>query len=135
MKEMYKTRLLLLADKLDKVHKEYPEKFDFNNYIRGTWHDFGSLNLETTCGTSGCALGWATTIPELQKLGFRLVQGAGLYAILASDSWEDLAIKAFGINRTECSFLFIPAEYENSLPKDASAKEVADRIREFVSIR
>ncbi|WP_230684392.1 hypothetical protein, partial [Streptococcus pneumoniae] len=55
-----KNRLNLLADFLDTLPRK---KFDFSRFGNG------DLRLEPSCKAAGCALGWATTIPQFRRLG------------------------------------------------------------------
>ncbi|MGH7749129.1 MAG: hypothetical protein ACREQ5_30855, partial [Candidatus Dormibacteria bacterium] len=59
-------RLLRLADFLE---NDVPaDRFDFAHWVGKDWAGAPDLS----CGTSACALGWATTIPEFQALGLKL---------------------------------------------------------------
>lgn len=69
------------------------------------------------CGTSACALGWATTIPELRRLGLRLrFVNEGYGAIVVYGLQHDFAAARaiFGLTSEEVLFLFsdstLPAE-------------------------
>lgn len=124
-------RLSRLADFLDTLP---PERFDF-----GTWASDADINQ---CGTTACALGWATTIPEFQALGLQLrpVEDPIIKCFVALESWVDdsntfaASIAAcgsvFGLTSKEAQYLFFP---EYHLPFDASANQVAAHIRKFVA--
>lgn len=58
-------RLLKLADFLKKLPAN---RFDYTSWVGLDWQ--GKQDL--SCGTTGCALGWATTMPEFRRLGLRL---------------------------------------------------------------
>ena len=59
--------LLDLANFLDKLP---PERFKYNDWVGKDWG--GKLDL--SCGTTACALGWATQIPSIAAKGLRLAQ-------------------------------------------------------------
>lgn len=136
-------RLLVLAEFLDKLP---PERFEYSHWIA----DDGSAT-KTSCGTSGCALGWAASMPEFQALGLEIVPSGPLSGIKYKGSswWENYAIvRIFG---TGLDDLFFPHLCEKSCedqldeetgrcPKysadhNASPQYVAEKIRKFVAAR
>lgn len=136
-----KNRLLKLADFLEKLP---PERFNYAHWVGLDWK--GDPNL--SCGTTACALGWATTIPSLQKAGLTLHQpreacGAGFVALcgeeppnyLTENSISEMAaMRVFGLTSEEATFLFYPytdMDGHESPNQDASAKVVAKHIRRF----
>lgn len=103
-------RLLRLADFLDTVP---PEQFDYNIWFNGT-----ALG---ECGTTACALGWATAIPEFQALGLELrsdepwPSGESRYVALRNTEergWkkcsEEAAEVVFGLTKKQHDFVFLP---------------------------
>jgi len=76
---VHRRRLRALAKLLRSLTpRETREHFYMGSWFRqlGTQPHHVPLNPTkkdlTTCGTSACALGWATTIPELQRAGLTL---------------------------------------------------------------
>lgn len=65
MERKYKNRLLKLADFLETVP---PKRFRFSSWVGDDWQGREDLS----CGTTACAVGWASTIPAFRKLGLRL---------------------------------------------------------------
>jgi hypothetical protein len=138
--------LLKLAGLLEALP---PERFDYSIWADDTtWSPSVPLTAPT-CGTKACALGWATTMPEL---GLEL--RAGDHAVLVCKVGEryagatEVAAEAFDIEEAEAEYLFLPETpdpryFENvdvgddaASPNDeASAKEVAAHIRRFVESR
>lgn len=92
-------RLLKLADFLEKLPKE---RFNFSSWVGDDWE--GAKDL--SCGTTACALGWATAMPEFHRLGLKL----------DSEGWPrynrevgaDAAKSIFAIDSEEAEFLFTP---------------------------
>lgn len=140
---IYKRRLLKLANFLDKLP---PHRFDFRTWAGYNWKGKADLS----CGTSACAMGWATTFPSFRRLGLRLAQeafGSGrAWVYLKGRPRGDgpwlAGKKIFGLNKEEFNFLFISYEninvfmYDrNSLGPLSSAKEVANHIRFFAEKR
>ncbi len=147
--------LLKLADLLDSLP---PERFDYCMWAGSDWAPGTGLS----CGTTACALGWATTIPEL---GLELRRGevlncyvsrVGQVAHPAIEGPHSLecAAEAFDVSPEEAAFLFCAEELNPRLrpeteddylseepegamspDEDATAKEVAAHIRRFVAER
>jgi hypothetical protein len=139
-------RLLTLADFLDTVPEE---QFCFAMWVDDNYNGRPLRG----CGTTACAMGWATQIPEFQALGLALVDLARPYrpnmfepAILGTDKAGMATITnrglaaarfLFGLTHAQACRLFMPHddEYdddENSLSEEATAKQVAEHIRRFV---
>lgn len=144
---VFALRLLKLARFLDTLP---PERFYFGRWASAVCID--------DCGTTACAMGWATTIPAFRKLGLRLFNNNGFpwVGMEGDDSfyWQSNPEKAgaaiFGLDEEEFSFLFLPREdldgeremtdqeemFGRTAPsKTSSAKEVADHIRYFVKYK
>jgi hypothetical protein len=66
-KTTFRNRLLTLAALLRRVKRE---QFDMDHWVNP--HTWGG-KLDFSCGTSGCVLGWATTIPSFRKAGLRML--------------------------------------------------------------
>jgi hypothetical protein len=139
-------RLLILATFLETVPEH---KFDLMN-----WRDTGLEKLtlgerlsgdymsnekllNNSCGTTGCAIGWACTIPEFIKDGFTW---SGLCPILTDNSKEwrgwskewyglDAILNFFNIDESTTFHLFEDNSYDDD---KSGSKDVANRIREVV---
>lgn len=138
---MNKELLLKLADVLDKVPGHM---WDFSTWVDGP----GDL-ADPACGTTACALGWATVMPEFRDLGLRLVwSGLSMQMVphmigspYAPDwaSAKEASRDLFETTAREFEAMFIPdADREDDdeesfghsqLGPNASAKDVADHIR------
>lgn len=84
-------RLELLVKKLNEIQED--------QFSLGIWWS------EDECGTTGCAMGWATTIPEFQRLGLRRV---GKMVELGPLEAYGAAIRLFGIQYETAHHLFSP---------------------------
>ena len=88
---------------------------------------------DLSCGTSACAMGWATTIPEFKEMGLRLEQttrnGQGFIAFGEFKHFE-AAAKFMDITLKEAEYLFNPDQYPDD--EDTSRLQVCDRIENFV---
>jgi hypothetical protein len=140
MNQIQCDRLIRLADFIEKLP---PERFDFSTWVGDEWEGKPDLS----CGTTACAVGWASTMPEFRALGLELgpigPHESMAYPRLVGSKvrgWSG-AIEActtvFGLTESEAAFLFVarndPEDNENDqLPEDATAKDVAARIRSFV---
>jgi len=129
-------RLLRLARLLRT--KKVQRRFDFRFWVGGNWK--GAWDL--SCGTTACALGWATTDPYFRRLGLRLTRDFEVTRLgVAGVDWDELdtnvellfpATSLFGITVLEASDLFVPGY---KLPAGASALQVAEHIEAFVAAR
>jgi hypothetical protein len=146
---VYKQRLLALAELLETLPRK---RFDYSHWAGDEWK--GKTDL--SCGTSACALGWATTMPSLRKLGLRLVKDlSGWVAVkLISKNGTfmnetEAAHEVFGVSEQEFQYLFIPGDDDEdediTLPElglntyapgeNATPKQVAKHIRKFVKAK
>ena len=154
--DIHKARLLKLADFLAQLP---PDRFNFATWVGDTEWQQGLL--AQGCGTTACALGWATAIPEFAELGLVIVKGwqedkHGVPAHVRlkgddqGDFWQATLAATrhvFGMDELETNLLFTPTECESEeeddqspsegfedgrLPRDASAWAVAEHIRQFV---
>lgn len=127
----YKKRLRRLA----KVVLENEGRFNFSSWVDdGTYQGKPDLS----CGTTACALGWATTVPAFRKEGLRLfTDEVGTYPVCGSDPGSLAGRKVFGITSAESYMLFTPnaqqASYGDSPGPDASASEWADHVERFIA--
>jgi hypothetical protein len=142
--EVFKNRLLELAKLLRKLPKK---RFNYTHWVGNDWKGKPDLS----CGTTACALGWATTIPSLRKQGLRLLKIQDVFQVTLKGysgashlAPEHAAQEIFGLNNNEFEYLFIPDSgivlpelgLNNEGPvMCASAKEVAKHIREFVKAK
>lgn len=140
MKALHKNRLLKLAEFLDKLPKE---KFDFSSVI--------SKN-EGKCGTICCAVGWLPTVfprswmwdfvagDETHINVFRKVpngEDTKSSHHWHCDFWVDVS-KFFGMTEKEVEQLFFPEmdrpwDPDFMLGEEATANEVADSIRDYIT--
>jgi hypothetical protein len=109
--------LLKLADLLESLP---PERFDYCMWAGSDWSPESGLS----CGTTACALGWATTIPEL---GLELRRGEVLNCYVsrvgqvahhpASEGPHSLecAADVFDVSLEEATFLFCADEIDPRL--------------------
>lgn len=142
---VFKRRLLKLADFLDKLPRK---RFDYSHWAGKDWGGKSDLS----CGTTACALGWATTIPSLRKAGLRLAVNIifGVPAVclkrhldnrywVSLDTSAEAAREVFGLDYKEFETLFVPRQCEdddftpNPLVSNATPKQVANHIRKFVA--
>jgi len=118
-------RLRLLVRKLRTVPRR---QFDYCQWAGEDWK--GKKDL--SCGTAACALGWATTLPSLRRVGLKLVMVPGCYPEVhfkrEPDSFEAGA-KAFDIAISDSYELFSPNEEGE---EKATPKQVARKIERFI---
>lgn len=147
--ETSKRRLMLLVDKLRNLPRE---RFNYSLWAGDDWK--GAKDL--SCGTTACALGWATAVPELADAGLCLRRGLDrVYVSLFDESLLGdcaqshtapfrAACHVFGISKREADYLFIPEEEppdemyndaERAPNEEADAAEVADHIERFVELK
>jgi hypothetical protein len=159
--QVYKDRLLFLADKLHQLDILAPQRFDFNRWVGTDWK--GKQDL--SCGTQCCGFGLACSLPEFQALGLRLhvdmigneelgtpsfgfptvsPVGTDLHASLSARETEHAADVIFGLNRDEFYFLFMPCENIvtisnmadqfgfSPLSDNATAQQLSEHIQRFV---
>lgn len=120
--------LIELANYLDTV----PE----NRFNYATWTSNDWNKDPHTCGTTACALGWATQIPSFKKLGLRFTPYGNVSTSMTADGYEsagdptEVAAGIFEITIRDAHYLFNP--YTNWLGVRSSPARVADHIRRFV---
>lgn len=146
-------RLLLLVEKLRSLPKG---RFDYAHWAGDDWA--GAKDL--SCGTTACALGWATAVPEIAEAGLCLRRAYNNIYVSVEDERllgpnagapynmsRAAAQLVFGISGEDADFLFIPSErapewlgaggddYIEAPDEDASAEQVADHIEQFVALK
>ncbi len=134
-------RLLVLADFLDTIPLK---RFDYETWAGASWK--GKKDL--SCGTTACALGWATTIPAFKKLGLKLVRvkeyGEYIaFPVCGTAEGSDAACEPFLLSDGESLHLFTPhtrlwdgvtmVDGNYSPGEKATPKQVAKHIRSFVA--
>ncbi len=127
------TRLLKIAALLRTLPRK---RFNYGEWVGEDWRGAPDLS----CGTTACALGWATTIPSLRKAGLYLDQYGdprlkGTRAANYTPPAFDAAMKLFGISLDDAEFLFEPQDTPSGDEEDASPKYVASKIERFVAKR
>lgn len=145
----YRGRLLRLAEFLEQLP---PERFGFGSWVGSDWKGKPDLS----CGTTACALGWATVaLPECGLELRRRQKGDYAWVVLSSlprdveTSYHytaEATRDALGLSADETELLFTPLDYDGDdedsdaldytderLPEDATAQEVAAHIRSFVA--
>lgn len=121
-----KRRLLKLADFLETA--ELPGEFDL-----GTLGE-SITDGQPTCGTTACALGWATTIPSFRRAGLHLSsKGALRCKGMREPIWKDLAARFFSIQPQEARELFGARYGHLSNIGQAARHGVAERIRALIA--
>lgn len=129
--------LLELADLLYGLKRK---RFYYGTFVGDDWG--GKANL--SCGTTACALGWATTMPKLRKKGLRLNRDEfawhGGYVEMNGLDGAGAATEAFDVGYEDACYLFYPETRHSSSislpvsPKEkATPKQVAKHIRRFVA--
>lgn len=126
-------RILKLADYVEKIPRG---RFDFERFVGEDWTGDPKLS----CGTTACALGWATTMPLFKKLGLRLHRDGSSIALGRWSNWGHVTRSVFGISETAMNALFIPSygyittgDYP-TLDEDATPKQWAKHARRMVKI-
>lgn len=116
-------RLLKLADFLET--EVNPLRFDM-----GDW-GAGNEKGKPACGTSACALGWASAIPALNRAGAKL-SGEDDPHYFKLGPPENVSAAVFGVDYDEHCDLFETDVYAKGR---RGLKAAAKRIREFVKTK
>ena len=135
-------------------------RFDYAWWVGPDWQGKEDLS----CGTTACALGWGTTMPELRELGVRLFKRSpishgfphsssplsfvGLRARehlfepgTQIDAWREachVALEVFALDEDETMLLFSPSDDPDETHKPdehAHPVDVAKHIENFVAMR
>jgi hypothetical protein len=126
-------RLLLLADRL--------EHFDEQDAIKEFDMDIYYAPASPSCGTAGCALGLAATMPEFNALGLRVNENNEItyhppYFVITYDHIDSRAgHEFFRLTVDQFNYIFMPHYYFTNFENDEriSPQDVATRIRKFVA--
>ena len=127
-------RLLKLANFLEQLSRE---RFDYAHWVGGDWK--GAIDL--SCGTTACAGGWATTMPEFRRLGLFLNRFHDVALVGRTDHDPIYALSTvFKITDNQAFFLFSPgaeiSQFAWVAPSNtATPKQVAAHIRRFIRTR
>ena len=131
MNKPHAKRLLKLAAFLETLPKG---KFDYSSWCGEDAPD-GDVNIHT-CGTTACAFGWATAMPEFRRLGLRMIDG---FPSLKDDPGAEEAgasEEIFGTTYDQFVRLFYPdfgsGGSHSGLSPTATPKQVAKHIRKCV---
>lgn len=132
---IYKFRMLALATFLDELP---PDRFDYSkwSYKRDRDGFVRDTNTLGECGTVGCALGWATTMPLFRELGMFFEDACP--SMPGNKYGINAAMEVFNIEAWEANLCFMPCTYGITMasPKEkASSKEVAAHLRKFAEYR
>lgn len=136
MDRKHYNRLLKLADFLEKLPNR---KFYLGSWIGGNWDEgddeaHGDLNR---CGTTACALGWATMLPFAKTEKVRLCPDQTKGTFMIGKNYvepEHAARKLFGVSYTEFTELFYPSGLADGL-YTITPKDYAKELRTWVSVR
>lgn len=128
---MNKERLLILATFLETMVP--PEQWDYRRVVGSNWR--GAQDL--SCGTTGCALGWASSIPVLRRAGMHMdvIRFTDDEIGLSTFQIFQTAKTVFEISQRDLDYLFVPGSFcdgYSGLSGYATAAEVAKHIRRFV---
>lgn len=128
-RHIYINRLLYLAGE---VAKEKTKRFDFGHYVGADWRGDPKLS----CGTIRCAIGLASTLPRFRRLGLELRFWHLIRTVFPYIKGRANPVigvpEIFGLSLEEYNALFVPSNAPNYLDGEATAKEVAAQIRDFV---
>lgn len=147
----FASRLLSLATFLEELPRK---RFFYGTWVGPTWKGKSDLS----CGTTACALGWATVLPEFRRLGLRLDRDDSCITIVHNKRkksiWDRLPFNSqpflagwqvFDLTKDEFDYLFTPREVRLPVSLDsacgegplesATAKQVARHIRRFVRFK
>lgn len=128
----------MFADRLRKLsfhlrNEVRDEVFHLATWVGNDEVPWGGLD-DLSCGTTACAMGWATTIPEFKQLGLGLVQtshnGQGSLVFGEFKHFE-AAAKFLDISEKEAEFLFNPDKYPDQ--EDTTRLAVCNRIDQFIN--
>lgn len=81
----------------------------------------------TLCGTSACALGWASVCPGLQKAGLSMTTNGAVKLNGRGGDHFELAARFFGLEPGDASFLFSSGALKTPKRWARAAREVSER--------
>lgn len=126
----FKNRLLRLADLVE----EHEDRFDWSMWVGDDWEGKADLS----CGTTACAMGWATTVPSLRREGLHLDKQG--FPMMRNGEHPRVL---FGLTHEEYKAIFqgftpvmadVPFYLDPSRPmQKVTAKEWAKACRDFVA--
>ncbi len=124
-----KRRLLKLADFLAKLPRSSAKAFDMSTLSEVP------KDGRPACGTSACALGWATAVPSFRKAGLHLTRGGGVRLKGTRTKWYiEVAMGFFDLEYNEARHLFSmrekPSESEGATARRAAVKRIRDLVKE-----
>ncbi len=103
-----------------------PEKhFSLSTWRSGRCKEDEDL-LKHTCGTTGCAVGWAVVLPDFKEAGLTSIAGFPMFQGVAG--WEAVQ-RFFGLSYEEAVALFSCDTYAG----DVGPIDVADRMLWFIN--
>ena len=75
-KKKVEREIKLLTDLADLMKKVRPDRFDMSSWASGPDCDMLSKvkDKPNECGTTACAMGWATTLQSFKRMGVKLVK-------------------------------------------------------------
>jgi len=112
------------------------DRFDYAMWVGNSWQG----NEALSCGTTACAAGWATTLPNYRAAGLYMRArwpSSGIvvdrHSCLAGC---DAMASVLAISEADAEWLFMPCTWHPVWPRspstDASAAEVASHIRYYL---
>jgi hypothetical protein len=126
---MFKVRLRLLAEHLEKIAATPPEK-------RKRMFGLEMWVYTYSCGTVACACGEATYIKRFQALGFRQHKDFGVQFVSKSKKTRkygwDAVQSFFGINHDQAVTMFTTSGFRKRGYDYATVADVARTLREFI---
>jgi hypothetical protein len=120
---MNKRRILALAKYLDELPAELSHTFDMRSFFSVT----NTTKKVGDCGTTACALGWATRVPCLRRAGLRMNR-AGWPVLVSGETAYNVCAKLFDIDDAQTLELFSVVGHLDETPK-----QWAERARKFVA--
>lgn len=133
-----KTGIIRLEKLIAYIAKLPPQRFNFCVLAGEDWQGKPDLS----CGTVGCALGWATTMPFFRRLGLHLSKSAGFVRIGVNDEYltpQEIGVLLFGVSDYEAERLFLPREQvdyiednDDFLDNEATPKDWVRHARAIV---
>lgn len=128
---MNKKRLSILARYLKNVPRR---KFDMKYWVgNADRSDPTKCLVSPECGTTGCAMGHAATIPSFKRDGLRLKaswEHGKIFPHYRNNEGFGAAADFFDISFRDSCYLFDPDEYDRYSP---TPKHVAKRIEAFIA--
>jgi hypothetical protein len=132
---MNKRRILALALYLEQLPRKYAKRFKMGSWKSTNFaHICGTEteDLTKSCGTTACALGWATQMPSMRRLG--LHYDDGMPRLANGQYGFGAASKLFELTREQAFYLFDQERIgEFELNEDETPKQWAKRARKFVA--